>query len=103
MSAENASLVCKYETAKLIRAEYPKRQNEELVLTGAFWQKGRIVTHLSEKLLQLQAELSGLLKASSQAAEANNGVDPILATRSYLRGKLEGQIELLESLIVKLG
>ena len=103
MSTKKASLVCNYEAAKSIRAEYPKRQNEELVLTGAFWQQVRIATHLSEKLSQSQAELAGLLKASSQAAEANNGVDPILATRSYLRGKLEGQIELLESLSAQLG
>jgi hypothetical protein len=94
MAEDKVSLVCKHGVAKAIRAEYPLRQNEELILTGAFWQKDRILEHLLEKQHELQAQL----------AEMNEVHAPDLVTsRAFLRGRLEGQIELLESLIAKLG
>ena len=87
-------LVCTIEIAKALYNELSvgglAPVSFDLADAACRWQVNRIVEHLKVQLAARQAEF--------KAPDAHP--DALLATaQSYLRGRLEGQIDLLESLI----
>src|ERR1700756_2532865 len=99
---EQVPLVCTEEIAKAIHRELTcggRVKADELVAIGAAnWQRHRIVEHLNEKLQETQ-KLLAAMDESAKKFSKNGHADEILTLRCNLRGRLEGQVDLLKPLI----